>query len=408
MALFWQAKPFEPGHQVPGQLRDQQPRPVRVKEFRRHFFKAEIVFVFFDQIFHRATAQGPLHQFLCAFAPVVGDHHMVAPDQPLLLIFDLLALDHVTVRLVTSRSVLQFGDLSASRITLPGRLRQCSDLLHQTRRLIGGDGVSDLMFFAKLNQVPNVKLAVGAQKARQVCRCVKQSLFEKPDGLRGSARVAGLEVRVQQLQLFGPKGKQRVIPDLALVIHPGTLFALGTLFVKRTIQINRQTVTLLPLSDALGGQTIDSPKVAQFADVEAAQKFARRRRSHQRFDSEQFRQARIATQHIKVAHTIAPQNRIPAEAQNILRFGVSAFTSFDIQFVINQLWKAQTINKIPHQNHSRFASQGLSAETDIELKGFANYIRIHLTGDSFRTSKICTTPRFYALMEPPVTDFKEP
>ena len=60
MIVGWQNEVLEPGHQIEGQLSDEQIRPVGMEETGWQFLQAEAGFVFFDAVLHVGVLEMPL------------------------------------------------------------------------------------------------------------------------------------------------------------------------------------------------------------------------------------------------------------------------------------------------------------------------------------------------------------
>jgi hypothetical protein len=281
------------------------------------------------------------------------------------------------MRCVIDRRIEQLTDLSFGSVPLPGFVRQGGNLFHQAHRLIGGDRVDDPLSFAKLDQPPGIKLTVGAQIAWQVRWRAQQRLLQKPNRFGCRSGVARLQMGRQHLPFFRPKGEQQVVTNLAFVVEARPLFASRALDVERSIQIDSDSIAPLPLPHPLSSQAIDSEQITQLTDLKLTQKLASRGRRHQRGHAEQLGQAGIAEQDIEIEQTTATENGIPTQTQNILRFQVAARLRFEMKLVVKQLWQAKLSYKVAQEYDASFAGQSLSAETDIEMEGFAKYSSIH-------------------------------
>src|SRR5215470_1533234 len=382
-----QAQPLEPAKQVPRQLRDQQPRPVCVIFLARHLLKPEIVLVLFNPVLHPATLERPSHQLLWRAAMVVGYHDVIAPTLNSFFVFDPSTLDHIAVWRAKVGRIPHLGHLLAVAITLPTCFRQRGDLLHQRLCLIGGDCTKDrfwVVLLTKLDQIPEVKLAVSAQGQRPPLRGLRHRLLEKPERYGRGAAVSRQQMRLEHFPFFSPKGEDRVVADLPLVVHPRSLFAPRALLIERSVKIYRHSITLLKWAHLPASLTQRAIEIMHSTDREFPQELSSRRWRHDRLDAEQFRQSWITAQDIEVEQTIATQDRIPTQAQDVFRFRIPALAGFDKNIGIDQLRDPEFADEVAHQDDAGVRRQRHIAENDIELIGFTSYIRIHSTGDSFR------------------------
>src|SRR5207253_9416619 len=133
----------------------------------------------------------------------------------------------------------------------------------------------------------------------------------------------------------------------------------------------------------------------------------RRRRGEERLDAEQLRQPRVAAQDIEIQQTMTPEQTVPTQTQDVLRLRVAALALLEVKVVIKQLGDAQLLDEVAQQHDARVRRQPVSAETDIEVASFADCRSIHLTGASFRITRMLVAPLFYAVWGAPVAIFKE-
>src|SRR5262245_61416323 len=198
LTALGQAAPLEPVTQVPGQLRDQQPSPVRVVFLARHLLKTKIVLVLLNPVLHPATLERPFHQPLWPSAMIVGNDDVLAPTLNPLLVFDLRAVDPIAVWRAMIGPLPQLSHLLAVAGTRPAFFGPAGDLVHPPLCPIGSDPIEDwswLKSLTKLDQVPNVKLALGAQGQRQSLRRGRNRLLEEPERLGPRRLVARQPMR---------------------------------------------------------------------------------------------------------------------------------------------------------------------------------------------------------------------
>src|SRR5918996_5283824 len=411
-----QADTLEPVKQVPSQLRDQQPRPVGVIFLARHLLKTEIVLVLFNPVLHPASLERPGHQLLWRAAMIVGDHDVIAPTLKAFLVFDLSPFGHIAVWRATIRPIPQLGHLLAVAVSPPAFFRQGGDFLHQPLCLTGSDRIEDrswlirswLISLTKLDQIPDVKLTIGAQGQIHPLRRRGYRLLEKPERLRRGMLVARQQMRLEHFPFFGPKGEDRVVSGLTFVGHPRSLFTGRALLIQRSVKVYRQASALLKGAHLSADLPQRALEVTQVADREFPKELPGGGRRQDLLDAEQSRQSRITAQDVEVEQTVSAQDRIPAQTQDVFRFRVAALASFDKDIGIDQLRDSEFADEVAHQDDAGVRRQRHIAENDIELIGFTYYIRIHSTGDSFRINGISNSPLFYALSGSPVVVFKEP